>query len=132
MMHVRGRLLEYSDTVKIFKPHLFRSSNSCRGKCRKTPVRICKFETSSSKAFSQLENLTAHLRFYLRQQVFLVSFDAKAGDAAVEAGPMRHLLHTANLSHQLLLLLLLPSFRCGRRDLHLVLFVCRKQSEQTF
>lgn len=30
MMHVRGRLLEYSDTVKIFRPHLFRSSNSCR------------------------------------------------------------------------------------------------------
>lgn len=32
MMHVRGWLLEYSDTVKIFRPHLFRSSNSWRWK----------------------------------------------------------------------------------------------------
>lgn len=32
MMHVRGRLWEYSDTVKIFSPHLFRSSNSYRWK----------------------------------------------------------------------------------------------------
>lgn len=28
MMQVRGRLLEYSDTLKIFRPHLFRSSSS--------------------------------------------------------------------------------------------------------
>lgn len=28
IMQVRGRLLEYSETVKMFRPHLFRSSSS--------------------------------------------------------------------------------------------------------
>lgn len=43
---------------------------------------------------------------------------------------MRHLLHAADLSHQLLLLLLLPGLWCGWRNLHLILFVCRQESEQ--
>lgn len=32
IMQVRGRLFEYSETVKMFRPHLFRSSNSWKGK----------------------------------------------------------------------------------------------------
>lgn len=29
MMHVRGRLCEYPATLKMLRPHLFRSSSSC-------------------------------------------------------------------------------------------------------
>lgn len=35
IMQVSGRLFEYSETVKIFKPHLFRSSNSWKEKSQK-------------------------------------------------------------------------------------------------
>lgn len=127
MMHVRGRLLEYSDTVKIFRPHLFRSSSSCRWKMPTDSGKTSQTQACPHGPFLQL--VWWH---YLGQQLFLVGFHTKAGDAAVEAGPVRHLLHAADLSHQLLLLLLflLPGLWCGWWNLNLILFVWREESEQ--
>lgn len=62
----------------------------------------------------------------LGQQLLLICLDAESRDAAAgERGPMGDLLYSADLCHQLLLLLLLllPRLGCWRRDLHLVLFV---------
>lgn len=63
---------------------------------------------------------------FLGEQLLTVGLHTKARDAAAgERRPVGDLLHPADLSHQLLLLLLLllPCLRCRRRDLHLILFV---------
>lgn len=52
-MHVRGRLLEYSDTVKIFRPHLFRSSNSCRQKTQTNSGKTSRTQTLPLHSFDR-------------------------------------------------------------------------------
>lgn len=65
---------------------------------------------------------------YLRQQVLQVGLDSKPGHITGDARAMRDLPHSADLSHERLLLLFpLPLPRLGRRrqDLQLILFVCK-------
>lgn len=64
---------------------------------------------------------------YRCKQVFKVSLDSKSGHAAGDAWSMCDLPHSADLSHEQLLLLLplpLPRLRRRRQDLQLVLLVC--------
>lgn len=56
IMQVRGRLLEYSETVKIFKPHLFRSSNSWKEKTQANEINR-NFQSDKLKSTKVLVNL---------------------------------------------------------------------------
>lgn len=55
MMHVRGRLCEYPATLKMLRPHLFRSSSSCNQNERDLRITVLLF----LKALKHFE------RFYL-------------------------------------------------------------------
>lgn len=73
--------------------------------------------------------LMMHGEFYLCKQVFQVSLDSKSGHAAAagDAWSMCDLPHSADLSHELLLLLFplpLPRLWRRRQDLQFILFVC--------